>query len=120
MTTVLWALQGLLAFAFLGAGAMKLMKARTDLIPMGMGWAEDFSDGQVKVIGALELLGGIGIIVPSITGIMPQLAGFAAAGLTLTMLGAAAVHARRGEFPMMVPGFVLGGMAAFVAYSHLM
>lgn len=120
MTTVLWVLQGLLAFSFVMAGAMKLAKARTDLIPMGMGWAEDFTDGQVKVIGALELLGGIGVIVPTLTGIMPFLTGWAAAGLMLTMIVAVGLHAKRGEFPMMAPGLGLGGMAGYVAYSHLM
>jgi uncharacterized membrane protein len=120
MTTALWVLQGLLAAAFLGAGSMKLMKKRTDLIPMGMSWAEDFTDGQVKIIGALELAGGIGVIVPSVTGILPVVAGVAAAGLVLTMLSAAALHARRKEMAMIAPPLVLGALAAYVAYSHLM
>jgi len=36
------------------------------------------------------------------------------------MLGAAATHAKRGEFPMIVPNIVLGGLAGFIAYSHLL
>ncbi len=120
MTTTLWVLQGLLALAFIGAGSMKLMKARTDLMAKGMGWAEDFTDGQVKVIGALELAGGLGVILPSALNIVPVLAGAAAAGLLLTMLGAAVVHIKRGELPMVAPGAILGAMAAYVAMSHLM
>ncbi len=30
-----------------------------------MPWTEDFSDGQVKGIGALEVLGAIGLILPA-------------------------------------------------------
>ena len=120
MTTLLWILQGLLAFAFLAAGSMKLMKSREDLKAKGMGWVDDFSGGQVKGIGALELLGAIGIILPVAIGVLPLLSGVAAAGLTLTMLGAAATHAKRGEWPMIGANVVLGGLAGFVAWSHLM
>ncbi len=60
MTTVLWIIQGLLAFAFAGAGVTKLSKSPAELVDNGMGWAEDFSAGQVKAIGALELAGGLG------------------------------------------------------------
>ncbi len=82
--------------------------------------AEDFSQGQVRVIGVLELLGAIGIILPVALDIVPILSGAAAAGLVLTMLGAAATHGKRGEFPMLVPNVVLGELAGFVAYSHLL
>ena len=120
MTTTLWILQGILAAAFLGAGSMKLMKTPEELVAMGMAWAEDFSPGQVKTIGLLEALGAIGLILPVALNIAPVLTGVAAAGLVLTMGGAIAVHIKRGEFPMIAPGAVLGAMAAFVAYSHLM
>ena len=120
MTTMFWILQGLLALAFLGAGSMKLMKTRPELKEMGMGYVEDFSDGQIKAIGGLEVLGGIGVILPAAIGFMPMLSGLAAAGLLLTMLGAAATHIKRGELPMIVPPLVLGTMAGYVAFSYLM
>ncbi|MCO4768994.1 MAG: DoxX family protein [Deltaproteobacteria bacterium] len=118
MTTTLWVLQGLLAFAFTGAGTMKLMKSRAELAEK-MGWVEDFSEGQIKTIGALEGLGALGLILPVALGILPILTGVAAACLTLTMVGATAVHLKRGEFGESAPGAVLGLLSAFVAYSHL-
>lgn len=120
MTTLLWILSGLLAFAFAMAGAMKLMKSRDGLRAKGMGWVDDFSDGQVKAIGALELLGAVGVILPVAIEVLPIMAGVAAAGLTLTMLGAAATHGKRGEWPMIGANVVLGGLAGFVAFSHLL
>jgi len=84
MTTLFWVLQGLLAFAFAGAGSMKLMKSGEELAGMGMGWTEDFSAGQIKTIGALELLGALGLILPVALNIVPILTGVAAAGLLLT------------------------------------
>ena len=87
MKIVTWLLQILLAFAFVAAGAMKLTTAKPELVTNGMAWAEDFSDTQIKLIGAAEVAGAIGLIVPAATGIMPILTPVAAAGLALLMGG---------------------------------
>lgn len=120
MSTVMWILQGLLAFAFLGAGATKLMNDSEELAGMGMDYAEDFSDAQINAIGAVEVLGAVGIIVPSAVGVVPILSGVAAAGLTLTMVGGSITHIRRGEYPMISVNLVLGAMAAYVAVHLLL
>lgn len=36
-----------------------------------MPWVNDFTAGTVKVIGAVEVLGAIGLIAPMLTGILP-------------------------------------------------
>ena len=69
MEIVVWVLQILLAVAFLGAGVMKLVRPKPALVSSGMAWAEDYSDDGVKGIGALEVLGAIGLILPAVTGI---------------------------------------------------
>lgn len=108
MNITLWIVAGLLAAAFVMAGGMKLASSKDDLLPK-MPWVADFSESQVKGIGALELLGGIGIVVPPV-------APFAAVGLALTMAGAAVVHLRRGDgFGAAVPAIVLGALGVFVA-----
>lgn len=50
---------------------------------------EDFSAGTVKFIGAAELAGALGLIVPAVTGITVVLTPLAATGLAVTMLLAA-------------------------------
>lgn len=117
MNIALWVVQGLLGLAFLMAGGMKLMKSREE-IAQQMAWANDFSDGQVKTIGALELLGAIGVVLPGLVNILPILTPLAAVGLALTMLGAARTHLRRGENQMIVINAVLFLLAAFVAYGR--
>jgi len=117
MNTVLWIVQGLLAAAFLMAGSNKLMRTKEQLQPM-MGWVEDFSPGALRVIGALEVLGALGLILPAVTGILPVLTPVAALGLVLTMLGAAATHVRRGEYPMIGINAVLMLLAVFIAYGR--
>lgn len=118
MNVFLWIVAGLLAVAFLGAGAMKLSQPKAKLSASGMPWVDDFSDGQVKTIGALEVLAAIGLIGPPLTGIAPVLAPLAAVGLVLTMIGAAVVHARRGETQGIVVNAVLLILAAVVAWGR--
>lgn len=118
MNVVLWIVAGILASAFTAAGLFKLTQTKDKLIAAGMGWAEDFSPEAVKAIGAVELLGAVGLILPPLVDIAPVLAPLAALGLALTMVGAAITHVRRGEHKEMIPSIVLGLLALFVAWGR--
>ena len=115
MDVAVWVVQGLLALAFLAAGAMKLTQDRKRLVDQGMAWAGDFSDGQVKGIGAVEVLGAVGLVLPAALGIAPVLTPIAAVGLALLMAGAVVTHLRRREYSGAVPSAVLGLLSVFVA-----
>lgn len=116
MKKAIWVLQVLLAVAFLMAGGTKLSSTRADIVASGMGWAEDFSDTSVKLIGAAEVAGALGLVLPAATGIVPVLTPLAGVGLSVLMLGAVATHMQRGE------GFaaplVLALLAALVAWTR--
>ncbi len=118
MNVVLWIIAGLLAAAFLAAGAMKALQPKEKLIASGMGWAADFSDGQVKLIGLVEVLGAIGLILPAVLDIAPVLVPLAATGLAITMAGAILVHVRRKENQAVLPSLVLLVLAAVVAWGR--
>ncbi|MDT7710097.1 MAG: hypothetical protein QOG20_5704 [Pseudonocardiales bacterium] len=113
MNIVAWILQIVLAVAFLAAGGMKLARPKPALVSAGMGYAEDYTDSNIKLIGAIEVIGAIGLIVPWLTGIAPILTPIAAVGLALVMAGAVVVHIRRKE--QFVPPLVLGVLALVVA-----
>jgi hypothetical protein len=117
MGTALWVAQVLLAVAFLGAGATKLSQPKEKLAK-NMAWVEDFSQGTVRLIGALEVLGAIGLVLPALTGILPWLTPLAALGLALLMAGAVYTHLRRKEGPAGVPPAVLLLLAALVAVGR--
>ncbi|MEV6868283.1 DoxX family protein [Streptosporangium subroseum] len=117
MNVILWVVQALLAATFLMGGLTKATKSRSELSGK-MSWVEDFSDGQVKTIGIVEVLAAVGLILPALTGILPVLTPLAAAGLVITMIGAVIVHARRGEYPGIAVNIVLLAMAAFVAWGR--
>jgi len=71
-------------------------------------------------IGVAEFLGGVGVILPAMTGVKPKLTAYAALGLTLVMIFAAIFHISRGEFHFFVPtNLVIGAVSAFIAYGRL-
>jgi uncharacterized membrane protein YphA (DoxX/SURF4 family) len=118
MNVVLWVIAGLLAAAFLAAGAMKIAQPKEKLAASGMGWVDDFSPAAIKAIGALEVLAAVGLVVPPLLDVAPVLAPLAALGLVLMMIGAAITHGRRGETQMIVVNVVLGVLAAVVAWGR--
>lgn len=124
MTVVAWILSGLLASVFLGAGLSKLLTPHEKLVATpSMAWSADFSSGQVKAIGALEVLGAIGVVLPWALDRAPVLAPLAALGLAIIMVGAALTHARRGELRQMLPIngalFLLAAAVAVIRFSQL-
>ncbi|MGW2414963.1 DoxX family protein [Streptomyces tubercidicus] len=118
MNITLWIITSVLALAFLAAGLMKISQPREKLAASGMAWAEDFSPGSVRAIGAVEALGALGLILPAALGIAPALAAWAALGLAATMLGAAAVHLRRKEAKAIPVNLALLLLAAVVTWGR--
>src|SRR5260221_672976 len=96
---------------------MKVIRPKEKLAER-MGWVNDFSPTVIKAIGAVEILGAVGLILPALTGILPWLTPLAAAGLVVDMLGAMATHLRRKENPGVVGNLVLLLLAAFVVYGR--
>jgi hypothetical protein len=117
MNTALWIAQGLLAAVFVVVGVFKLVVPRERLLE-SQGWVEDFSGGNIKAIGAIEVLGAAGLILPGVTGIAPMLIPLAASGLALEQICAAVVHARRGEGQYILGNLVLLAIALFIAWGR--
>jgi uncharacterized membrane protein YphA (DoxX/SURF4 family) len=123
LTTVniaLWVVSSILALAFLVAGGSKLALPKARLAKQGMAYVEDFSARQVKLIGAAEVLGAIGLIVPWATGIAPVLTPIAAVGLAVLMVGAMLTHRRRKESQPIPANAILLVGALFVAVGRFL
>jgi uncharacterized membrane protein YphA (DoxX/SURF4 family) len=120
MNVALWIVQGLLAFAFITAGAMKVFayekyKAMSEKKngPAGP------SRGLITFIGMAEIAGSLGIVLPMATNIAPWLSPWAAIGLAIIMLLAIGFHVRRHEsvaVPVIL--FLLAGFVVFGRFSH--
>lgn len=118
MNIALWIVQSLLAAMFLMAGANKLFQSTEELVKM-LPWVTSVPSGLVKLIGLSELLGGIGLLLPSILRIKPILSSYAAIGLALVMLFASVFHISRGEYSVIGMNFFLMALAVFAAWGRM-
>lgn len=91
MNIAYWAVAGLLAIFYVYAGALKVIRSRDQLRPM-MAWVDHIPLPALRALGAVEILGATGLILPPLTGIAPSLTSAAAIGFVLLQTGAIAVH----------------------------
>jgi hypothetical protein len=115
-----WILAGALALSNLFAAALKLSRTKERLLDMGQAWVEDFSPNTIKGIGAAELLGAIGLVLPPLTHIAPVLAPIAAIGLAVLQVGAGITHVRRKEYRVLsanVPLVILAVVVAIMGFT---
>lgn len=118
MNIALWIVQILLALAF---GASGFMKAFMPIDQLGaqMAWVNDVNPLlMVRLPGIAEVLGAIGLILPSALRIQPRLTVYAAYALALVMVLAAIFHISRGEYSDLVPNIVLLALSLFVGYGR--
>ena len=117
MNIVLWIAQGLLAAMFLMAGILKAFQ--TAKAKEQMPWAKNRSDAFVRFVGASELLGALGLILPLVTGILPWLTPLAAIGLaTIQLLAIFTEHLPKKEYNVIPVNVVLLTLAAFVVIGR--
>lgn len=113
----LWVAQGILAAMFIMAGLMKAsqpMEALAESLP----WVTSTPVGLVRFIGISEVLGGLGLLIPSIFRFKPFLTVWAAIGLAVIMVLAAIFHVSRGEFAAIGMNIVLLAFALFIAWGR--
>lgn len=118
MNITLWIVASVLGAAFLAGGAMKLAQPKEKLATSGWDWVEDFDGTVVKAIGALEVLAGVGLILPAVLDVAPILVPLAATGLAVLMALAALTHVRRKESQGTAVAVVLLAVALFVAWGR--
>lgn len=118
MNIALWIVQILLALVFT-ASALPRLFLPIEQLPAQMAWALDVNPLlMVRLPAFAEILGAIGLIVPSVVRIQPKLTVWAAYGLALVMVLAVIFHITRGEYGNIVSNIVLLALSLFVAYGR--
>jgi len=113
MNVALWIVQVLLAAVFLLSGGMKLVLPLDKLTgPV------ELPGAFLRFIGLMEVLGGLGLILPSLLRVRPGLTPLAAAGLVIIMIGATVIGLSVGDVTMALIPLVVGILAAFVSYGR--
>ena len=99
-----------------GAGIQLLMPiARLSAI---WPWTGALSRPAVRGIGVIDLAGGLGVVLPMLTGIRPGLTVVAAIGCVLLQACAMAFHLSRHERSALPVNVVLLAMALFIAWGR--
>lgn len=112
----LWVLQWLFGVYFLAIGIMHFVVPEG--LPAQLAWMYELNDTLHVVTGIAEVLGGLGLILPSITRIRPELTPLAGMGLIVIMVGAVVWHVGRGEMLNVGVNVVNAIVLAYIAYGR--
>jgi uncharacterized membrane protein YphA (DoxX/SURF4 family) len=113
----LWIVQALLGVLFIATGLWKLLTPVAELAAM-IPWAGQVPEGFLQAIAVIDLLGGLGLLLPSLTRIKPGLTVMAALGCALLQVCAIVFHVSRGEAMNTPFNFVLVGLSLFVCWGR--
>ena len=113
----LWVAQFVLAAMFIVSGVMKVGTPIDQLAKM-MPWTGQYSVGFVRFIGLVDLAGGIGILLPALTRILPGLTILAALGCSVLQVFAIVFHTSRGEGMVVPMNLVLLGLSLYVLWGR--
>lgn len=115
MNVALWIAQVLLALIFIFAGGVKLVTPMEEMLQqMPIALPPAF----IIFTGVVELLGGLGVILPWLLNIRPGLTPLAATGLVIVMIGAVVYTIAAGDPVSALIPAVVGLIAAFVAWGR--
>ncbi|MGO2112811.1 MAG: DoxX family protein [Pseudoclavibacter sp.] len=117
MNIALWIVAGIFAIGFTAGGIVKLVMPY-EKYAAKLHWPEDFAPGAVKFMGVVEVLGGLGLVLPGLFGIAPVLVPIAAIGMALYMAGAVTERIRRSEYKELVGDLVFLAGMLFVAWGR--
>ena len=115
MKYTLWFVQALLALVFLFAGGTKLaLPVEALTTQMALPLPGPF----LRFLGAAEVLGALGLILPGLLRVRLGLTPLAAAGLVVIMVGAVTITLVGGGGAAALIPLVVGLLAAFVVYGR--
>jgi uncharacterized membrane protein YphA (DoxX/SURF4 family) len=117
MIIAVWIVSGITALLYLMAGGRKVSMP-SEKLPENFPFVKHTGVRLLRVIGAVEVLGAIGLIVPVLTGIVPILTPIAASGLVLVMILAIGYHLRQREYKVIGFNVVLLVLPLFVAITR--
>lgn len=118
MNIALWIVQIVLGVMFVITGFLKGFQYERAKATLPWPWVKELSRSLVIFIGISEFLGGLGLLLPALTHILPWLTPLAAVGLAIILLLAIIFHARRGEGQGIVVNIVILALALFIAYGR--
>ena len=118
MNVLLWVLQGLVSLVFLFSGGTKLVMSAEKMREMSPPNSIMLPGAFVKFIGVMEILGGLGLILPGLTKVRKNLTPVAAFCLLIIMIGAVVISIMGPGVGAAIIPFVVGILCAVIAYGR--
>lgn len=112
----LWVAQVILAASFIWAASLKLFQSADKLAQMWPWTAEN--PGLVKLTGVLDLLAGLGLVLPMLIQLKPKLTVYAAYGTIALMIAASIFHITRGEASQIGINIFFFLVSVFIAWGR--
>ncbi|MFC5679174.1 DoxX family protein [Aeromicrobium endophyticum] len=112
LSTFAWTLQGLLTVVFAGGGLYKLVTPYAEAV-------EQFGDiphGLLITASIFEMVGGLGVLLPSLTRVLPAVTVLAALGCALLQGAAVVFHVLEGDSGELALNVALIAVALGVAW----
>jgi len=117
MTTTIWILKGLITLVFTLTGIAKIFFPKTELLDKGLKGLRDLDERQIKVAGLLEVLGALGLILPTLLNTYPVLSAICALCLSLTMIVAGWINYKLKL--SVIPNILIFIVCILIAYWEL-
>lgn len=113
LNVILWAVQILLTLLYLFSGGAKLT------LPIAVMTQQVHFPGLfLRFIGACEVLGALGLLLPGLFRVRTYLTPLAAAGLVIIMIGATTIMLVTSGIAQALMPLCVGLLVAFVAYGR--
>ncbi|GGA19774.1 DoxX family protein [Dyella nitratireducens] len=117
LNAALWGAQALVFIGFVIIGWMKLFKPIPELAAM-WAWTGQLPAAVVRGLAIIDITGGVGIFLPTVTRIKPGLTVLAAVGCVALQMCAMAFHIYRGEMAATPVNVVFLALSAFVLWGR--
>ncbi|MFI7454898.1 DoxX family protein [Nonomuraea sp. NPDC049714] len=113
----LWVIQALLALTLVGGGVWKMATPLAQ-VAESFAWVGEVPPILFYGTSVFDVLGGLGVLLPSLTRVKPGLTVLAALGLVALQGSAIVFHVSRGEAADTPFNFVLVALALVVAWGR--
>ncbi|MER7607914.1 DoxX family protein [Nocardioides sp. NPDC127503] len=117
MNIALWIVACVFGFGYVAGGIVKLTMPY-EKYAAKLGWPGDFTPGNVRFMGVVEILGGIGLVLPGLVGVAPILVPVAASCMALYMAGAITERIRRAEYKELLGDLLFLAAMVFIAWGR--
>lgn len=113
----LWVAQTLVFIAFVLIGWMKLFKPIPELAAMWP-WTGQLPVVIVRVLAVIDIAGGVGIFIPALMRIKPDLTVAAATGCMVLQICAMTFHISRGEIGVIPFNVIFLALSIFILWGR--